>query len=71
MNSVHSETLILTPSVRWVCKSWLSSERFYVLERFLFARQTTICETHIEVERPPSLTVMAVHKVQISDGDSP
>ena len=28
MNSVHSETLILTPSVRWVCKLWLSSERF-------------------------------------------
>ena len=28
MNSIHSETLILTPSVRWVCKSWLASERF-------------------------------------------
>ena len=28
MNSIHSETLILTPSVRWVCKSWLTGERF-------------------------------------------
>ena len=70
MNSIHSETLILTPSVRWVCKPCLAND-LKNGERSLFARCLTICITQIEVERPPLPMAMAVRKVQISDGDSP